>query len=241
MQFSVFILISALLSLAFASPIPANVGLKGAANLVTAAARFSTKVPKPKLVRSHSLPPSPPPQLFAGTVVGALPRNVVNLPILTDKKGNPKKGASEKHPAVLLGENADGSHNIAPISNTPVHPSTDVKNLVNHPNGPNLKGQVHLGPTSIDPKDIMPAHPKWSGKLTGCEVLGLCNARNDPQAAQRLFNDPEGPNGPNRPKPVRTQSLPPPKLEHHDQEEHNPVEQESDASKTHRKGASGPV
>jgi hypothetical protein len=98
-----------------------------------------------------------------------------------------------KHPGILTNKNADGSWGIAPVSHTAVGPSKDVKSLVNHPH---LEGEVHLGhDTRIDPKDIHPATGgRAGGKATGCEVLGICN--------ERLANDP------NRPKPVRTQSLP---------------------------------
>jgi hypothetical protein len=194
MQFSVFILLSALLSLALASPIPV-LGLKGAANVVTAAAKMSSKAPKPgpglpKPVRSQSLPA--PPRLFPGAFVNARPVDVKNLPILTDKSGAPKRGATMNHPGILTGKNKDGSWDIAPVSHTPVGPSSDVKKHVNHPD---LEGHVHLGNTHIDPKDIKAATgPRAGGKATGCEVLGLCN--------ERLAN---------QPKPVRSQSLPPPK------------------------------
>jgi hypothetical protein len=213
MKFSVFILISALLSSAFASPIPVG-GLTGAANLVTAAARFSSKAPKPKTpVRSQSLPA----RIFPGAIVNARPIDVKNLPILPGKNGNPNPGAEVYHPGVVTGKRKDGSWDIVPFSHTAIHPSKDSKTLVDHPH---LDGHAHLGhDTHIAEKDIRAATgARAGGKENSCRVLGLCN--------ERLANDP------NRPKPVRTQSLPPPKLEHHDKEEHNPEE------KTHRKGDS---
>jgi hypothetical protein len=128
------------------------------------------------------------------------------------------------HPGILTKENPDGTWGIKLVSHTPNHPSENIKTFVNHPG---LDGHVHLGDTHIDPKDIKPAtKDRIGGHATDCEVEHLCEHH------EKVFNDP------NRPTPVRTQSLPPPKLEHHDQEEHNPKGQESDASKTHHKSAS---
>jgi len=212
MQFSVFILLSALLSLAFAAPIPGPPPFKAAVGAVTAVARLASKAPKTP-VRSQTLPA----RLFPGAIVNTRPIDVKNLPILPGKNGNPNPGAQVYHPSIVTGKRKDGSgYDVVPISHTPVHPSKDVTTLVNHPH---LDGQAHLGhDTHIDEKDIRAATGgRAGGKVSGCEVLGLCN--------ERLANDP-------RPKPVRTQSLPPPKLEHHDNEEHNPE------GKTHRKSDS---
>jgi len=170
MQFSVFILISAfLLSLAFASPIPSG---KGALVAVTAATKLSKTPLKP------------------GAFVSAAPVHVKNLPILTDAKGQPKRGATISHPGVLTNKHKDGNWGIAPISHTPVPPHTDIKNIVKHPH---LEGHVHVGNTKIDPKHIKPATGgRAGGKATGCEVIGLC-------AAQAPHTPP--------PKPVRSKTL----------------------------------